>query len=88
MHRIDLVEITGSLLILVAYVAGRTGHLRWDSRTALSLNLLGSAALAAIAFTQESWGFLLLEGSWALVSAFSLAAACLRTPAPTDRPDP
>jgi hypothetical protein len=78
MHRIDLVEIAGSLFILVAFVAGQTRLLRPDSRTALSLNLVGSAILAVIAFSRGAWGFLLLEGTWALVSAVSLAAACLR----------
>lgn len=82
MHVIDLVEIAGSLLILVAFVAGQTRHLRPDSRTALSLNLAGSATLAVIALRQASWGFLLLEGSWALVSAASLTVVCLRQAAP------
>jgi hypothetical protein len=79
MHRIDLVEIAGSLLILAAFAAGQTRRLRQDSRTALSLNLVGSATLAVIAFSQRSWGFLLLEGIWALVSFTSLTAALLRT---------
>jgi hypothetical protein len=78
MHRIDLVEIAGSLLILAAFAAGQTRRLRQDSRTALSLNLVGSATLAVIAFSQRSWGFLLLEGIWALVSFTSLTAALLR----------
>lgn len=74
MHRIDLVEIIGSLLVLVAFVAGQARLLRGDSRTALSLNLVGSATLAVIALRQGAWGFLLLEGTWALVSAVSLTA--------------
>lgn len=78
MNHIDLVEIAGSLLILVAFVAGQTRWLRLHSRTALWLNLVGSATLAVIAFSKESWGFLLLEGAWALVSAVSLTTACLR----------
>jgi uncharacterized protein len=82
MHVIDLVEIIGSLLILVAFVAGQTRHLRPDSRTALSLNLVGSTTLAVIALGRASWGFLLLEGSWALVSATSLTVVCLRQAAP------
>jgi hypothetical protein len=79
MNRIDLIEIAGSLLIVAAFAAGQTRCLRQDSRTALSLNLVGSATLAVIAFSQRSWGFLLLEGVWALVSFTSLTAALLRT---------
>jgi 3-oxoacid CoA-transferase subunit A len=44
-------------IILVAFVAGQTRRLRADSRTTLSLNLVGSATLAVIAFSQRSWGF-------------------------------
>ncbi|MBW5480634.1 hypothetical protein [Streptomyces bambusae] len=72
MHVIDLVEISGSLLILVAFITSRTRHLRPNSRTALSLSPAGSTTLAVIALSQASWGFLLPEGTWAL------ASACLR----------
>jgi hypothetical protein len=37
------------------------------------MNLIGSAILAILALFGEQFGFLLLEGVWALVSAWSLA---------------
>jgi hypothetical protein len=48
------------------------------------LNLVGSAILAVLAWYEEQFGFLLLEGVWALVSAWSLAKVLRgqRPPAP------
>ena len=66
------VQIAGALLILVAYGAAQTGHLNHRSRLYLVLNLVGSAVLAVLAWHEEQWGFLLLEGVWALVSLWGL----------------
>ncbi|HEX8348301.1 MAG TPA: hypothetical protein VF657_26770 [Actinoplanes sp.] len=71
---VDLIEIAGSLLVLSAFAAAQKGVLDIRSRRYLTLNVLGSAVLAVIALLHRSWGFLLLEGTWAVVSAASLAA--------------
>jgi hypothetical protein len=67
-----VVQIAGALLILAAYTAAQFGMLDQNSRLYLVLNLLGSAILAVLAWYEEELGFLLLEGVWALVSAWSL----------------
>ena len=69
-----MIEIAGSLLILTAFAAAQKGMLDIRSRSYLMLNVLGSAVLAVIALHDRSWGFLLLEGTWAVVSAVSLVS--------------
>jgi hypothetical protein len=81
MHVVDVLEIAGAITILVAFAAAQAGRLGQRTRSYLILNLLGSGVLAAIAGAQSSWGFLLLEGSWAVVSLIGLLAVLRRTPA-------
>ena len=78
MTLVDLVEIGGSLLILAAFVAAQLGRLSPRAVSYLALNLAGSSVLAVIALLHSSWGFLLLEGSWAIVSGSSLLAMARR----------
>ena len=68
----QLVQIAGSLLILTAFAASQAGKLPIDSQLYLVLNVIGSAVLAVLAWIDQQWGFLLLEGVWALVSLYSL----------------
>jgi hypothetical protein len=68
-----LLQVLGALIILCAFVAVQSGRVQPSSRTPLSMNLVGSALLAAVALSGRQWGFLLLEGAWAAVSAVSLA---------------
>jgi hypothetical protein len=68
----QLVQISGSLLILTAFAASQAGRLPIESQLYLVLNFVGSAILAVLAWLDQQWGFLLLEGVWALVSLYSL----------------
>jgi hypothetical protein len=66
------VQIVGAVLVLLGYVLGQTGRVDAKSRAYLLINLVGSALLAIVAAVGGQWGFLLLNGSWAVISIVSL----------------
>lgn len=68
----QIVQIAGALLVLTAYALAQFRRLETRSSTYLLLNLIGSGILAILAARDAQWGFLLLEGVWALVSAWGL----------------
>jgi hypothetical protein len=71
-------ELGGAVSILAAFTLGQLRLLDQHSLVYLILNLVGSAVLAVIAFGEERWGFLLLEGVWSIVSAVSLVSVLRR----------
>ena len=79
----QVIQVVGALMILVAYGAAQTGRWSTDAPVYLWLNLVGSAILAVLAAMTENWGFLLLEGVWAIVTAHSLLKRRKRAPART-----
>ena len=68
----QVVQIVGALLILAAYAGAQMGKLDQRALSYLWLNLVGSIILAVLAAYESQYGFLLLEGVWAIVSANSL----------------
>lgn len=69
-----IIQVGRALLILAGFALAQGGLLDQKSRTYLVLNLVGSAVLAVDAASGRQWGFLLLEGVWAVVSVASLLA--------------
>ncbi len=68
----DVLQILGAIVILIAFIAAQRGAMSPQSKIYLSLNLVGSVVLAVLAAQHSDWGFLLLEGVWAIASAWGL----------------
>jgi hypothetical protein len=71
----QLIQVAGALAILAAFVLSQWRGLDTKSPAYLVPNLAGSAVLAVDAWLGAEWGFVLLEGTWALVSAIELSRA-------------
>lgn len=64
----QLASLLGAALILAAYLALQRGWLARESRNYNALNLVGSIFLTYAAVRNWNLGFIILEGSWALLS--------------------
>jgi len=72
MNTIDWIGFIGVGQILLAYILNVTGHIKKENLSFILLNLLG-ASLACIASALMNYvPFIILEGTWALVSLISL----------------
>lgn len=69
MHLFDqIASLAGAALILAAYLALQRGWLARESQRYNALNLVGSIFLTYAAVRNWNLGFIILEGSWALLS--------------------
>jgi hypothetical protein len=77
----QLIQVGGALMILAAFAAAQFRMLDVQSRFYLVLNLIGAAVLFWLALVEEQYGFVLLEGVWALVSLWGLTQVLRGRPA-------
>jgi hypothetical protein len=75
-------QIVGAVLVLSAYLLAQVGRLGPHAWTYLVLNSVGATMLALLAAEGQQWGFLLLEGVWAVASVVALTRRLfvMRTP--------
>ncbi len=65
---LQIVGLVGSVFILAAYFALQRGKLARESQLFNALNFVGSCLLTWTAVANRQYGFILLEGAWALLS--------------------
>jgi hypothetical protein len=70
-------QLVGSLAVLAGFGASQFGWLDPKSVPYLVVNAVGSGILAADAVYEAQWGFLLLEGAWAVVSLTGLVKVAI-----------
>ena len=69
---LQLIGLVGALLILIPFSASQLGRLRTSSVSYQLMNLIGSAILTVVAWIGRQYGFILLEGVWALMCVVGL----------------
>jgi hypothetical protein len=68
----QVIQLVGALLILAGFIAAQAGRVSPHALSYVALNFAGSAILTYVALDARDWGFLLLEGVWAIVSLWAL----------------
>jgi len=74
----QVVQMVGALLILAGFILSQRNLLDADSYLYLILNLVGATILVVLAFQMQRWGFVLLEGVWALVALVGVILRLVR----------
>jgi len=69
---LQVVSVLGALAILGAFAANLFGWISPSNLWYSVANFLGSAVLTVVAVADRQLGFLLLEGTWALVSLWGI----------------
>jgi hypothetical protein len=68
----QLISIAGAIMILGTYTAHQAKRLNHETVAYQVLNMLGGACLTIAAVAAAQYGFIMLEGTWTVVSAYGL----------------
>ena len=77
---LQVISVLGALAILGAYAANLLGWLGPANVSYSVANLIGSGILTFMAVVDQQFGFILLEGVWALVSLWGVIRVLLGKP--------
>ena len=69
---IQAISVLGAFLILLPFAGSQLGRLATSSVWYQLMNLVGSTVLTGVAVHDRQLGFILLEGTWAIVSVAGL----------------
>lgn len=69
---VEVVQIVGALMLLVCYLLAQAKRMSPEGYPYLLLNFVGSAVMTMTALIAYQWGFVFMEGVWALFSAWGL----------------
>lgn len=75
----QILSLVGAALLLGAYALQSATSDGAYKKTYLTMNLFGSAALTVTAIVNDQIGFIILEGIWAVISAFSLTKVFMQS---------
>jgi hypothetical protein len=69
---VQVFSVIGALLLLLAFAANQVGRLETSNLSYQVANFAGSGILTVVAVIEARLGFILLEGTWALVSLWGI----------------
>jgi hypothetical protein len=79
----DVVQIAGALLVLSGFLLVQFDRIDPAAYRYLIPNIAGSTAMTVTAVIAREWGFVFLEGTWALVSAHGILTRLRGGPPPS-----
>jgi hypothetical protein len=70
---LQVLGIVGAVFILLPFAASQLGRLRTQTWSYQVMNFVGASLLTAVAIEDRQYGFILVEGVWALMSVVGMA---------------
>ncbi|MDQ2671320.1 MAG: hypothetical protein M3Y38_00695 [Actinomycetota bacterium] len=69
---LQVISVFGSLAILAAFVANQRGWISPSQLSYAAANFVGAVILTVVAIVDQQVGFILLQGTWTLVSLIGI----------------